>query len=304
MNLLDYLPKETIEAARVVAKTNPIRIFAPEDPTDLARRADASIGFRTNFFAGNLRWPDVRDLHDLKASAEFIRGGPKVIRPSTQACRIMALVELNLTLADYAQPYESTGLVIPREVSGLPKDVLTISHWRPGLGVFVGTHLGKRVLYQTIGPHWPGTLEEHLGILDRYDEGMAIEDPEGLSRLISRIAFNACLFAVERGVRLRPLDPQAEKRRAKGRCDERMARLADRDAQEVVIQDLDLILMGGTGGEPGEPTGRHLRPHRRRGHWKLQPYGPGRSERKRLFVSSYLVNANGQDAPEITSVIS
>ena len=304
MNLLDYLTKEVIETARTTAASDLIRIFAPDDPGNLARMADATLDFRLNFLASSRRWPDSRDLQELKANAKFVRGGPKVIRPSPQACRLMAQVELNLTLDEYAQPYESTGVVIPKSVSGLEKDVLAISHWKPGLGIFVGTHIGQNVLYNIIGPHWQGTLEEHLGIADRYDVDMGIEEPRSLSRLFSRIAFNACLFAVERGVRLGQLDERERRCRSRADRDDRSAMLAARVAQEAIIQDLDLILQGGRGNHPSEPSGRHLRLHRRRGHWKMQAYGPGSAGRKRIFVASYLVNAEGPDVPEITSIIS
>ena len=36
--------------------------------------------------------------------------------------------------------------------------------------------------------------------------------------------------------------------------------------------------------EDGEATGRSVKPHWRRGHWKRQPYGPGRSLRKLILV--------------------
>lgn len=107
-----------------------------------------------------------------------------------------------------------------------------------------------------------------------------------------KLVLNLCLIGVERGVRVLPLDARAEKQRRRSRSDERMARLAARDAQEVVIQDLDLILRAtspATDGIDG-PGGRRQRMHRRRGHWKMQAYGAGRTQRKRLFVRSSMVH--------------
>ena len=85
-----------------------------------------------------------------------------------------------------------------------------------------------------------------------------------------------------------------------------MARLAARDAQEVVIQDLDLILRAtsrATDGIDG-PGGRRQGMHRRRGHWKMQACGPGRTQRKRLFVHSYMVHADDGPDGEVHSILS
>lgn len=48
--------------------------------------------------------------------------------------------------------------------------------------------------------------------------------------------------------------------------------------------------------------GRRLPMHRRRGHWKMQAHGPGMSERKRIFVHSYMVHP--ENGGEVESIIS
>jgi hypothetical protein len=51
----------------------------------------------------------------------------------------------------------------------------------------------------------------------------------------------------------------------------------------------------------GEPTGRTTAPHRRRGHWRRQHYGPGRTETRRIRIAPVMVNAGrlGADRPQI-----
>lgn len=92
-----------------------------------------------------------------------------------------------------------------------------------------------------------------------------------------KLVLNLCLLGVERGVWELPLDARAGKRRRRARSDGRMARLAARDAHEVVIQDLDLILRATSPATDGiDGLGGHRqRMHQRRGHWKMQAYGPG-----------------------------
>jgi hypothetical protein len=49
-----------------------------------------------------------------------------------------------------------------------------------------------------------------------------------------------------------------------------------------------------------EPTGRHLRRHKRRGHWKWQPCGERNMRRKLIFVDTYMTRGLG--GPEIEKV--
>lgn len=51
----------------------------------------------------------------------------------------------------------------------------------------------------------------------------------------------------------------------------------------------------------GEPTGRTTAPHRRRGHWRRQHYGPGRAQVRRVRIAPVLVNAGrrGSGRPQI-----
>ncbi len=51
----------------------------------------------------------------------------------------------------------------------------------------------------------------------------------------------------------------------------------------------------------GEPTGRSTAPHRRRGHWRRQHFGPGRTQTRRVRIAPVMVNAGrlGADRPQI-----
>ncbi len=50
-----------------------------------------------------------------------------------------------------------------------------------------------------------------------------------------------------------------------------------------------------------EPTGRTTAPHRRRGHWRRQHYGPGRTNTRRIRIAPVMVNAGrfGGDRTQI-----
>jgi hypothetical protein len=292
MNLLDYLRKEVVETARQVVARDLIRVYAPDDPKDVRRMVRTSQDFQMRWFHGSGLLPKAGELLSIHALAETIRGGAKVIKPSVDVCLFLRAVSLNIYLSEYAQPYEGMAVVIPRAVAGTSTDLFTACHWQPGLGIHVATHIDDYLVYQTIGPHWPHTIEEDLGVSDGFDDSPLVDRPDELGRRIARIALNLGLFGVDRGVREVPLDPKAQWRRKRAGYEQRFAELSARDAQEVVIQDLDLIVASSSAHvtQDGEGGGWHQRPHRRRGHWKMQPCGPARSQQKRIFVPSYLVN--------------
>lgn len=54
-------------------------------------------------------------------------------------------------------------------------------------------------------------------------------------------------------------------------------------------------------GASAAPTGRTTAPHRRRGHWRRQHYGPARSQTKRIRIAPVLVNAGrrGSGRPQV-----
>jgi len=58
-------------------------------------------------------------------------------------------------------------------------------------------------------------------------------------------------------------------------------------AEEVVVFHRETREENGEGNGVGGWT---VKPHWRRGHWRLQPCGPGRSERRRIAIPSVLVN--------------
>jgi hypothetical protein len=288
MNLTAYLPIPLIEQASFLMENPGLISWSDIDP--------------------NVIWP-------LFSVAKMLEGGAKVIRPSTAICDVLKDVDLHIRIEDYAQPYDGVGVVLPGSLFGSSRDRIATSTWHPGSPIIV-TVFDERPQHRdadfgwaimSVGPVPDMTIEDYVA------EWIATEKPsptvlEGLAKdmPIIRVVINLCHLAVKRGVRVTPLDHRAQKRRRKARRDDRMARLAARDAQEVIIQDLDLILRASAPSGLGEAGsgGWRQRMHRRRGHWKMQAYGPGRSLRKRIFVQSYMVHADDNPDGEVESILS
>ncbi len=78
----------------------------------------------------------------------------------------------------------------------------------------------------------------------------------------------------------------AEAERRKGKKAEKARRKAARSFNVVRIIGPEPV--GGSGVASG--SGRTVRPHWRRGHFRMQPYGPGLNKRKLVWIEPVLVN--------------
>lgn len=76
-----------------------------------------------------------------------------------------------------------------------------------------------------------------------------------------------------------------------------------RDADRVGAGNVHVLNVRSTlrrGSSSAAPTGRQLAPHVRRGHWRRQRYGPGRSQVRRVRIAPVAVNASrGTVAPRV-----
>ena len=133
--------------------------------------------------------------------------------------------------------------------------------------------------------------------------GMTPEE-SALGNSLSKLALNVCLMATAYGTKcLGPANPSHHERlkryaklaRKRGRqqqekadMDVRMMPVKYTFAQEVTLYRREQA----TGHHEGGEGGWTVSPHWRRGHWRSQPCGPGRSERKRVAIPSVLVNGH------------
>jgi hypothetical protein len=133
--------------------------------------------------------------------------------------------------------------------------------------------------------------------------GMTPEE-KALGNALSKLALNVCLMATAYGVRcLGPANPshyERLKRYAK------LARRRGRDQQEQAEMELRTMPVRYAFAQEvtlyrkEQATGQHgigkddwtVTPHWRRGHWRWQPCGPGRQERRRVAIPSVLVNGH------------
>ena len=200
-------------------------------------------------------------------------------------------------------------MIIPSgSIDGIHVDLVAASFCRPDWGFCVSAvnvEAGLGFLERFLPMHQEVTIEETLEA--GHDLSGLEDENRRQARDLVRIVMNACLFAVERGTRpVQPSTKLAPHQRSRKRNQERRGIAGPRQAQLLEIQDLPFMPPSATAAvQPGEDDrveGRRQPMHRRRGHWKMQPYGPGRSKRKRIFVQGYLVSA--EEGGDLQTVLS
>lgn len=211
---------------------------------------------------------------------------------------------MNVSFDDYEQPFSTFLLELPQEY----RRRLT-ERFGEECPVVVVTHHDRRSKYiitccervdsknnaMTIMSPKPGwkTIEDALRF--SVEEGNDLDQAE----VVQRIALNFGLLMTHYGVTdIGPIDPASHAKhlrnaRRSNRAKAERAR-ALLDAEINLIQfEQDVVLYDRHPGprSDAEVDGEQRRPHWRRGHFRRQPFGHARAERKLIFVKPVLVNA-------------
>jgi hypothetical protein len=296
---------------------------------NLLQLSKDSFEFHPNAAAPPLALEMVATVFSLGASActesyvmsRTLAEGPKVFTfADALTCEALENFDLNVPTADYLQPFPSVVIqlpedytrkrVVPFEAGTHAPDFLVVRHEPEAGCLLVTAHLtSHQVLTRLLklDPAW--TLEEMLAngarLWSAKDTlGMTTEE-SALGSAVTKLALNVCLMATAYGVRcLGPANPShyerlkkyallARKRgrepQAKAEMEVRLMPMLYAFAQEVTLYQHE------TGqAHPAEngAGGWTVCPHWRRGHWRSQPCGPGRQERRRVAIPCVLVNGH------------
>jgi hypothetical protein len=230
------------------------------------------------------------DITGLWATSIWLADGPKVFRPTLSQCHALEHVEVRLNFEDYAQPYPALMVDLPDSGDYKPFiDVLCFQS--ENLLVFnLRTPRNVDDIVTTIARYANrGTIEESLR---RYDEDCS--GLQGAAARALRVAANSCLALVGHEIAIGYLFPKEVEndRRLAGEKTERGERARGRLPLHVMLVAFqrEVVLHKTEGGHSTDNfTGREMGCHWRRGHYAMQPYGPGSSLRKRIFRLPVLV---------------
>jgi len=243
--------------------------------------------------------------------------GPKVFAFDALTCEALENFDLSISTSDYQQPFPSVVIelpadytrkrVVPFDAGEHSPDYVIVRHEPEGQCVMVAMHMTSHQAMTRLlklDPAW--TLEEMWSKGKRtWDAKDSLEmTPEEtvLGSALSKMALNVCLMATAYGVRcLGPSNPshyERLKRHVKVAAKKGRERL-ERAEMELLTAPVryafgqDVVLYQRETGEgDSEKGGWTVTPHWRKGHWRWQPCGPGRTERRRIAIPSVLVNAH------------
>jgi hypothetical protein len=246
--------------------------------------------------------------------------GPKVFTFSDAlTCEALENFDLSVSAADYMQPFPSVVIelpddytrqrVVPFEEGSHAPDFAIVRHEPEAGCVLVTMHLtSHQVLTRLLklDPTW--SLEEMWEkgkrAWDAKDTLAVTPEEMVLGSALCKLALNVCLMATAYGVKcLGPANPSHQERlkryaklaRKRGKEEQEKAEMEVRMmpvrysfAQEVTLYRKETATNQHGFGEGGWTVS----PHWRRGHWRSQPCGQGRSERRRVAIPSVLVNGH------------
>ena len=234
--------------------------------------------------------------------------GPKLLQPTVEQCIAFEHTELRIPFESYHQPFPTVVIELPNEY----RKILSNRFQRPSFPGLVLDHdeMTGYILASEIRPMERGvtavmaprketpTLERAL--LGKFSDGP--EDAEiELVRAIERVGMNLCVLLTMNGaVNRGPVDPsgfERLKRLKKGKnalkakraklLMQTMPRLIELEQNVTVFREQSEATPSRTGRE-----GSHSlkSPHWRRGHFRQQRVGPGRTDTKLVFIKPVLIN--------------
>jgi len=263
--------------------------------------------------------------------SRMLSEGPKVFAFDALTCEALENFDLSVSTADYLQPFPTVTIqlpqdytkkrVVPFDAGSHAPDFVIVRHEPKAGCVLVTMHMTShqamtRLL--NLDPAW--TLEEMWAkgarAWDAKDSLDMTPEESALGSSLSKLALNVCLMATAYGVRCLGAANLSHHERLK-----RYAQLARKRGRDIEKADLEVRMVPmqyafaqevtlyrhepGEVQSPGNGTGGWtVTPHWRRGHWRWQPFGPGRQERRRVAIPSVLVNGKlflGKESDTVTT---
>jgi hypothetical protein len=233
------------------------------------------------------------DVIGLWTTSIWLADGPKVFRPTIMQCQAMENIEVRLNFEDYEQPYPAMMIDLPEGGDYEPFTDVTCCKTENLIVFNLRSRGNINDITTTISRYaGRGVIEESF---QRYDESCA-ELQKSAARVL-RVAANSCLALVGHETATGYLFPQEVERDRKlaGELTERGERARGRLPLHVTLVAFhrDVVLHKTEGGHSGgDSTGREVGCHWRRGHYAMQPYGEGRSLRKRILRKPVLIRGD------------
>ena len=221
--------------------------------------------------------------------AEIRRTGVKVFRPSVSQCMAMEQVSIDIPLSNYRQPYEVIIVEYPREyaeIRAMQYRFAVCYHRENYLSVW---RRHSEVFDDTFVSSLPDrTLEDALNTLR---EGAIAQSP---CKEAVRTAINCCMMLANFPIQLNTIGSASFHRANRERA-RRMGRRYLPPREITFVQNIafheERPAVSTERPDSFNDVRHRPKPHWRRGHWRKQPFGPGRAGTKIVFIKPILINA-------------
>jgi hypothetical protein len=240
------------------------------------------------------------DGFSMLATSIWLLDGPKTLVLTDEQCDALEQVEVRVGLEDYQQPYSAILVQFPEGRYRLFSCTLCHIMDKTPMGKvlsLVSSALPDRRTDITTTVSERGLAGEVIEVsLTRFHDDVSPDEAAMCARA-TRVAVNACLCLANFEHRLEWLLPKevARDQQLGREQSERGAKARARLKTQVEAIKLDsTVRLHRVADEHGvgEPTGREVRCHWRRGHWHTVLYGVGKSQRRLAFFSPVLVRAD------------
>jgi hypothetical protein len=238
--------------------------------------------------------PNTATLMGTYAIGQWIARGPKVFKLTAGQQEALAQIDLTMPSSDFSSPFPA--VLVQTDV---PPYYATLVYWdeeEAGIICNAFSHDEKSDICTTIYREAPRIEDTIL----KYDEDC--QDCTVQCHKALRIALNGCLALSHFGHHRDYLFPaeRQQDRWASVNAKRPEARRAAADrlatAPELLTFSQDVKLHATerirSTVSDGEPTGREVRAHWRRGHWRKQACGEGFSQHKRILIRPVMVRAD------------
>lgn len=273
---------------------------------------------------------DIPTLMSVYLKSKIFAEGPKLFSLSTEKCEALENVPLNLSCDNYEQPFPvmiaefssdySTNRLAQYDVPDMTwiSENKKRTHHRPVFAVMYHSKENNAlVLSIAMDSRSDMTLilktSDELTLEEVFDQfacktlGSFVLNEEEmiLSRKIYRTMCNLSMLCCDYGYN-EIKDPVREKLLKKNNTKHQELNeinLLTRPMQYELNQNVTLFQKKDIKLQECGETGRTLKPHWRRGHWRIQAYGEGKLLRKRIFIHAVFVNPMyfGGDFSDITT---
>ena len=304
------LPDHVIDLFTRIGKSDWLKLTKTGDDADVKWTLNIPTEYQRLFLRYRLdRYaPWNRDPFKCAPIDDFViskclAGGPKLLRPTVEQCEALKRVDINIAFKDYQQPFPTFMVEFPEEFrrdlseaydSECPFAVVT--HHKAHTIMTVALRRNQVNVSRVMSNRWT-TIEEGLRntIIDDDDEEEADKVDE--AQVVQRIAINFGLLMMFYGVKETGYaNPEHDNlvRLAKKKNKDKAARAQRLLAGEIrcIAFAQDVVAHKTRQSDEYVPGSGTKCVHWRRGHFRNQPHGAGRTKKRIVFIKPILINSN------------